>query len=229
MNTKIRSINVLNGGLKGLEVDCLRIEKANDREFENEYSEKRKHPIHMELTNSLTDLRPFFLEILGMDKKEVEDIEVTKITIREDAFLLSGKKKVFDTKTIAVNTPLVDDSDGYKNFDKVMKLIDSIVAETEVHMTGTKQLSDTEILLQFAQSGKKGLDYSIDEIKGLSAEEQKDLCTKILEKMGSIVVHNEDIEVTAEDSNDLLTEAAEKVSGGEEEALVIPGVPRLEA
>ena len=207
---QIRKIKLNDSGLKGLEVSYLHPEEKNNLVWNNEHIEKRKHPIHSELESAILDLRNFALEICGYYISEpgvneknqlISDTSVTEILMSVDAFKISGEMRVIGDKFIKISTPEIESGDGYDHFETVMNIIKKITEETHEYMAGKKMLSNEEFLAKYAKV--KGDDVMVKDFKNMSAKEKRDACTDILQKMGAIVIIDEDAEI--ESINDQLT------------------------
>lgn len=201
---EIKKIKLLSGGFKGAEVTFLRPEQKNGKNFINEVTEKRKHPIHLDMETPFKKLRFYLLDICellrgGEDDAErqyiVAESEVVSIKIDSNSFVISGSKDVVGGKSIKLETPKMEEGDGYGNYDKVMELIESIVSETEQYLAGTKKVSDEEVAVRWITSGKDKSEEA-ERYDSMSAEEKRDYHTKVLEEMyGSVVMHNDDLEM----------------------------------
>jgi hypothetical protein len=214
----------------------MRTDKRKDgREFENLITEKKTMPVHRELEKPFEDLRNFLLDICGyfqvkMKKEEkdaiIADCEVTGIHIGTEHFIITGKYRTMDTKTFALNTPKIDMSDDYEDYTTVMKIVDKILEETGKYMIGEGEVKDLEFLMNYAnKTNKLPEGFSIDDMKGMSNEELKDLATKILEKCGSIVMHNEEVSIGNLTFSEELAVAEKKAE--EKIPLVIEAAPKL--
>jgi hypothetical protein len=213
MNITITKIQLKNSGLKGIEVSYRKNDEVNHRTFNNGHKEECKHPIHLDLEKAFKELRFFLLEICkvinpGMEQDEVEDALadtlIDSVSIDDNAFIIRGELAVNQTpKYIKLETPEIDADDDYHNFDAVLKVIDTIKTETLLHMEGKKKVSDKEYLTRWAEANTNKL--TPEEIEGMSEEELKDFCTKVLEKQGSLVYHADDLETEpeAEETHDL--------------------------
>ena len=201
---QITKIKLKDSGLKGLEVSYVYPQEKDNMIFANEHIEKRKHPIHGELENAVNDLRNFLLEVcnyfpdgLTVQDKDllIEDTRVIEIGIGgADMFKISGDLRVIGDKFVKLGTPKVEAADGYEHFETVQNILKVIVAETHEYMAGKKKLDESAFLMKFA---KKHDDVVlIKEFEGMSNKEKRDKCTEILEKMGGIVLMNEEMDIS---------------------------------
>jgi hypothetical protein len=87
----------------------------------------------------------------------------------------------------------VEAADGYEHFETVLKVITTVVEETHEYMAGKKKLDEAEFLKKFAKL--KNDDVLIKEFKDMSNKEKRDKCTEILEKMGAVVLINDELEI----------------------------------
>lgn len=224
---QITKVKLNNDGLKGMEVTYLFPEEKDNMIWNNEYVSKRKHPIHGDLEAAILDLRNFMLEICGFyvgepDKSQkdylIEDTKIIEISTNPNSFKISGELRVIGDKFIKISTPEVEVSDGYEHYEAVTSIIAKIVEETHEYMAGKKKMSENDFLAKFAKI--KGDDVMIKELKHMSAKEKRDYYTKALEKMGAVVLIDEDSEITEEDAQ--LDIESNIVEAEEVEAEIIP-------
>lgn len=211
----IRAVTLVNGGLKGVKVKYSAIEKKHNREYVNEYVSHKKAPIHTELEKTFNWLKGYLLDICGFGNspEEIEilenDLEMTAVSYCDKGFTLSGKLAVLTgEKFLSITTPLISDSNEYGHFSKVTAILDGIYSETKDYMEGNKVMNDTELIIKFNR-GKEDFDES--ELERMSPAEKKEAATKLLEDMGCIVLHNDDL------NND-----------DDEEEIVVPEPPKKE-
>ena len=195
---KIASVKLNNGGLKGATVVYEKTTRRNSRDFIKTRTENNTECVHGELINLFEGLCNYLLDICcyttnGVERKQlVNELEITGVTYGLKGFVLSGKLRVLGSngkKTVTLNTPLVTEVDEYGEFDEVISILDKIYAETSDYMAGIKTFKDDELLLKF----NKNDDEFKDVFAGLDADAKKKMATEILEKMGSVVMHNEEI------------------------------------
>jgi len=223
--------------LKGLEVTYMHPQEKDNLIWNNEHIEKRKHPIHNDLENSINDLRNFMLELCGYYNETIsvmhkdyliEETKITELVINgSDSFKISGEMRTLGDKFIKISTPDVEVSDGYSHFDTVVKVITKIVEETHEYMAGKKKLDEAEFLKKFAKL--KNDDVLIKEFKDMSNKEKRDKCTEILEKMGAVVLINDELEIDDVDVQlniqEVEVEEVEPVTLEIKEELTIPLTP----
>jgi hypothetical protein len=200
---QITKIRLKDDGLKGLEVTYMYPQEKDNLIWNNEHIEKRKHPIHNELENAINDLRNFALELCGYYNETIsvmhkdyliEESKITEIVINgTTSFKISGEMRTLGDKFIKISTPDIEIADGYEHFETVLKVIDKIVEETHGYMAGKKKLDEAEFLKKFAKL--KNDDVLIKEFKDMTNKEKRDKCTEILEKMGAVVLINEELEI----------------------------------
>jgi hypothetical protein len=199
---QVTKIKLVDGGLKGLEVTYIHPQEKDNMIWSNEHIEKRKHPIHKDLNKVIGDLRNFLLDVCGYYNETtsvmhkdylIEECNVTEVSIGgSDSFKISGELRVRGDKFIKIATPEVEIADGYEHFDTVQNIIKAAVLETHEYMAGKKKLDEADYLKMFAK--RKGDDVLIKEMKDMSKKELKDKCTEMLEKMGAIVLMDEEQE-----------------------------------
>lgn len=209
---KIKAIKLVDSGFKGMEVVYLKNELKDGRTVINEIKEKRRHPIHFGLEVPFKDLRFHLLRICDvlndrMGKEEIDsaiyNCEVLAIEFSDDYFVIKGKKEVFLGKSISLKSPKVEDGDCYEYFGAVNGIIEKIVEETQLYMSGIVKVDNTEVVLRYIGAGKeKGFD--MDSFNALSDEEQKEFTVNLIQnKFGGIVLMGDDVEIAeSADVND---------------------------
>lgn len=223
----IKKISIKGNGFGGLHVTHLVNEKdPKGRLFNNERIDKRKQPIHLGLENKFKELRPFLLDlckVLRGDEEKMDkdflinETDITGLQIVIDTtvddgfgFVLEGSSVILGSKEIKFKTPKIESGDSYYNFDAVQLIIREIVEEVKAYMSGSIVQDDSEILLRWVEKSKdKSVD--IETIKGLSPEEQKEMLTRVLEKMGAVVLFNEDVSVDNVDVSEELDSAQKNI------------------
>lgn len=225
-NIKIASVKLINSGTSGIEIKYQTQGVKNNREFVHEDTTKRKAPIHRELEECFTWLKDHLLDICGYSNaSDYETLktytEVTGITYGEKGFVISGKLSVLDrTKVIALNTPLIESSEAYSDFSKVAAIMDGIYSETKEYMAGEKVMTDEQLILKFNKSNN---DFDPESVKHMTDSEKKEHATKILEDMGSIVIHNDEFDEDDSEETDLteLAKLPEKVPAAPKKSKVV--------
>lgn len=214
---QIRKVTLQASGLKGLIIEGTYESVKDNKIVINNYKDTVKHPITLDLEDKVKDLRFNLLEICGLitDSSRKDEklsllggCEVMSVEFQpeRDYFVIKGMSRVFDTKYIKLTTPKVDNSDGYENYDTVVKIIEAVFYEVDQYAKGLKKISDEELALSFIRHGK---DVSVDEdaFSKMSNDEKADYCQKVLEKLGCLVIRNEEL-----DTEDIdLTEEVEEL------------------
>lgn len=213
-NMKINSVKLINAGSKGLEVKYA-LPNNKDREYKDDtITHKRKAPIHEDLEKTFSWLRGHLLDICGYSmetrEKDIIETEMVSVTYNDNGFVIVGKKNILEgDKTINLVTPLISDPSEYAEFGKVCSILDGIYDETKAYMAGEKTFSDEQFVLKFKSDDE---DFNEEEFKKLSAEEKRDFCTKVLQDLGHLVVHTDEmVEATDEDFEEEATPEYQKV------------------
>jgi hypothetical protein len=217
---KVNKIKILDGGLKGLYIEFFKLEKKGSRVYNNGYKPTLRYPVHLSLESRIKELRVFMLELCrvlhGDEDKMTKDFhiaesEVTEVVIgKEGEITLSGEIISYG-KRAYVTSPAIDGPDGYHNFDALKLVVKELLTEVDVYMEGTAKPSDEEVLIRWVERhNDKGID--IETIKGMSAEEQKETLTKLLEKAGACVMWNDEMQMDEEALSSGLDEISEKVN-----------------
>lgn len=203
-NIEIASVKMLGDGTNGLEIKYKAVGINQNREFIDIITLKKKTPIHKELEDCFSWLKEHVLDICGYDQldQEAYDLaktftDVTGITYGEKGFIITAKMYVLDrTKVISLNTPLITSEEDYDQFNACCKIMDGIYAETKEYMGGNKVMTDEQLIIKF---NKKNEEFDFDSVKAMSPAEKKAEATRILEDMGSIVIHNDEMEADTEE------------------------------
>lgn len=210
---QIRKVTLSSEGLKGLIIEGTLETVKENRIAINGFKDTVKHPIHLDLEEKIRDLRLHALSIAGLitdstPKSEKSSLiggcNVLSFEMSEDYFVIKVESRVFDTKYIKFSTPKVDSSDGYEYFDIVNQLLRDILIEVHAYMKGLKKITDEEITVRYIQQGKSNID--LDAFKEMSNEDKRDYMTAVLEKLGCIVITNEDMDVSTIDITEELLE-----------------------
>lgn len=190
---KINSVKLINGGSKGIEVKYALPNNKDNRSFIDEHTSKKKSPVHSELEETFSWLKEHLLEICGYSKDhrktDLELVSMTSVKYSDKGFILKGERSV-PSGFITLETPLISDDSEYEFFGKVISILNGVYEETKSYMSGDKTFSDTQLVLKFKANDK---DFDAESFKSLSAEEQRDFATSILEQMGSLIIHSEEV------------------------------------
>lgn len=202
-DVRIASVKLIEGGLKGIEVKYEQTEVKGNREFFNEYTSKRKSPVHDELEKTFSWLKEHVLDICGYTDEEEErkelmqNLEMVSVSYGDKGFTLSAKLSVLDNKVVSLTTPLIADGNEYSKFQVISAILDGVYHETKEYMTGGKTMNDTELVLRF---NAKKEDFDAEAFKAMPKEEREALATKILEDAGCIVLGVNDLEEGEEEA-----------------------------
>lgn len=216
---KIKKIKLIGGGFGGAHITTISQEEKNKRVYFKEVTEKIKRPIHLGLENKIKELRPFLLNLCavlrGDEDKMTKDYvimetDITALQIVIDTteeegtgFILEGTKSVLNgNKEVKFKTPKIEAGDGYDDFDAVQLIIKEVVSEVMVYLSGDILVTDSEALIRWYEKKGKG-EKQLEKIKAMTPEEQKQELTKILEGMGSIVIHQSDVSVDEEEEEEV--------------------------
>ncbi len=203
----IRKIATKAGGFKGLEVHYIKMDENKGKIGEVTKTEY-KRPIQLNLENKFRELRYFLLEIAGVldgseDKMQkdyaISDCKVTGIKLESESFALIGEITVLDHKRMKLESPLVNEDDGYANFDAVKGILSAIIEETELYMADKVVIDNNELVVRWVQSGQDK-NVNNDAYSEMSAEEKKAFHIKALEEVfGVMVLDAGDMEEIDED------------------------------
>lgn len=225
MNIKL--VKLRDGGFKGLETHYILDEIKGSRISHTPIKKYPKDPIHKDLENLFKGLRKNLLDICqisaNVDDDQIKflilETEVTGIEFDSDGFILHGRKEVIGNKCVILNTPKIEEIDGYSDYENVLDVIKDIITETKLYLEGEKKVSDEELTQRWIEAGKeKGM--TIETFNNLPLDEQRDFATSILEnKFGSIVLHS-GLDIEDESAN--LIDPKDVFVIGDENETVIP-------
>lgn len=218
---QIRKVALSSEGLKGLVIEGTVETVKENRVAINGFRDTVKHPIHLDLEEKIKDLRFHFLNITGLitdstSKNEksslISGCNILSFEVGEDYFIIKAESRVFDTKYVKFSTPRVDSSDGYEFFEIVNQLLADILIEVHAYMKGLKKITDEEITVRYIQQGRDS-NIDLDAFKEMSNEDKRDYMTSVLEKLGCIVITNEDMDISTVDITEeiLQLEVAEPI------------------
>lgn len=195
----IRKITVQAGGLKGLKLEGTVESVKENKVVINGFADTVRHPIHRELEEKIGELRFFALDICGLiidetPKSEKETLlggcEVISMEFERGILgyiKIKVSSRVFDTKTITLTTPKTDSSDGYKWFETIMSIMDSLLEEVDQYAKGLKKITDEDLMISFIKHGKSK-DLDIEALESMDPEAKADWLQDRLEKMGCMVI-----------------------------------------
>lgn len=194
---RIASVKLVNGGMKGIEVEYLLPSVKLNVVFNDTYKSKRKSPIHSELEDAFTQLKNHLLDVCcyTLEKEEREyllsALEMSGVKYGDKGIVLMGKLSVLaGTGTLDLETPLITGDIMYTDYEKVVAIIESIYAETKEYMDGRKTMSDVQIVARFHA---KDENFDMAAFNKMTKEEQRDFATKVLEEQGHMVLHNDEM------------------------------------
>jgi len=191
----IRKIVTKAGGFKGLEVHYIKMDENKGKIGEVTKTEY-KRPIQLNLENKYRELRYFLLEIAGVldgseEKMEkdyaIADCKVTGVKLESESFVIIGEITVLDHKRMKLETPLVNEDDGYANFEAVKGILQAIVEETELYMNDKVVIDNNELVVRWVQSGQDK-HVSNDAYSNMTPEEKKEFHIKALEEVFGVMV-----------------------------------------
>ena len=195
----IKKITVQTGGLKGLVLEGSVESVKENKVVINGFKDTVRHPIHRELEEKIGELRFFALDICGLiidetPKAEKETLlggcEVISMEFEKGLLgyiKIKVSSRVFDTKTITLTTPKTDSSDGYKWFETIMNIVDSLLEEVDQYAKGLKKITDEDLMISFIKHSKSK-DLDIEALEAMEPEAKADWLQERLEKMGCMVI-----------------------------------------
>lgn len=212
---QIASVKLINGGMKGIEIEYLQPSVKGNVQFFDIYKSKRKAPVHEELEKAFVLTKSHLLDICGytLEAEEREylmnALSITGVKYGEKGIILIGDLFVLGgTRVLKLETPLITDEVEYPDFANLKSIIDNIYSETKEYMDGKKVMSDIQIVARF---NAKNEEFDYGSFTKMSKEEQREIATKILEEQGCMVFHNDEITTELEEAVTAITAEEEKL------------------
>lgn len=194
---KLASVKLVNGGMKGIEVEYILPSIERNVQFNDVYRSKRKAPIHTELEQCFNWLPNYLLDICGysLEKEEraylLNCTSVNKVSYSDKGIILEGTLAVCGgMKELILKTPLIANEVDFPDFGKLISIINGIYSETADYLDGKKVVTDTQLVMRF---NAKNEEFDHESFKRMTVSEQREIATQILEDMGCMVFHNDEI------------------------------------
>lgn len=184
----ITKVKLKSEGDKGIDITYSLPSKKDNATFIDEYTSKRKAPINDSLKESIDKLKSHLCAIYEYQPHKANNIEVESIKYDAKGFVITGDIFVLNQVFAPLETPLIESELIYPKYAEVKEIWEEIVKETKEYMDG-KTASSEQIVIRF---NKANPEFSIEDFKKLSKEEQKIMATKVLEDMGHFVMHSDD-------------------------------------
>lgn len=191
----IASVKLLNGGMKGIEIEYLLPSIKGNIQFFDTYRAKRKAPIHADLEKTFSWAKGHLLDICGytLEKEEREylmsALEITGVKYGEKGIILYGELLVLNgTKVLKLETPLINDEEEYPEFRNLVSIIEGIYSEVNEYLTTNKTMSEANWVIRMNAKNK---DFDAEEFKKMNAEEQREVANALHEKQGCVVERND--------------------------------------
>ena len=223
-------ITLVGHGIKGAIVEYY---EKNNKGLLEPTKKTLRNPTHHEIQKQFKELRVHLLSICGIINPEMDNntaaqhvLETTvhSIELDGDTIIIKGEKLATVDKSISLKTYRLEESDNYEHFEVVKDLVANICLETTDYMTGSKKADDVEAAMQWVQlkgsvnikEDGKTKTLTIDDLKEFSPEKLKDWATKFLESScGSVVMHNEDMDMSGVDVTESVEELKTEFEVGE--------------
>ena len=198
---QIKSVSLLGSGVKGAEVHFLREDRRNEIDFRNEHKARYRYPVPATLRSLFIELEPYAAKLLQL--KKGTEVTVTKVISNEESFQLVADVITVGSKHYVATTPYLDsdDSQEFSDYEAVIKKIKEIYDETESYINNSREekLNYKQMALEFAKvDGKAEKLVDKVEIDSMTEEEQRELCMKILQDQGAVILMPE----TADENSD---------------------------
>ncbi len=190
----IASVKLINSGKKGLLVTYSSPYNCKGATSMDGLKHTRRFPIHLELENAFKSLRTVLLDVCDYSKenreKDIQDTAVNEIIYNNESFSLKGTKTILDSDKTIPLTPKNITAEDYAEYESATTILDLIYTETKAYMAGEKEISDDQLILRFNEGNA---DFDSESFNKLSDIEKRDIATSLLEEMGCIVIHNEEL------------------------------------
>lgn len=186
---RLKGIKFVQQGLKGLIVTYRETEQNNRFEFDDEFSIKKKRPVHADFKKAMQALERDFRLLLGIDERI--GVEIQGVVAGEDEIQIQGLLRLVGGSSTSLNTPVLTEEEGYREWDKLNDRIDKLYNECRSYLTEGKSANAKQFVLDLQTSDpkfleKKGLETA--DIKKMDEEGQYALMKEFLEKKGAIVI-----------------------------------------
>lgn len=234
---KIGGVKLINTGLRGVIITYETVEILDGVSYTSDDDKKSYRPAHRELKDLMKKLVTPLIELCGYPASDAIgahqeiDFEVTGVKASTDSFLISGKLRCWEDKVIALNTPLIKEGDQYESFDDVMKIVDNLYKETELYLSGAKNITKEAIVEDWVRDVKKKSTFKLeDDLTGMDGKELEEMM-KQMEKDCGFSVHMEGGKMVLGDSPEVIQDAKdadaviaskERIEATDEEEMIIP-------
>jgi hypothetical protein len=244
----IGQVKLIDGGLRGIEVMYQTTDIEDGMVYGNELVEKKHRPVTREVKKYMQELKDYFLELCGYNITGPNEdslvplrmcTEVTGVKGGANSFLITGKIRSWEEKTIGLSAPMIKrDVDGFEDFDKVMEIVDKLYAEVSLYMKG-KKVKKEEIIEDYVRQERKqeGFVYqdfeSWDQIEKdkLLKEMEKDLMLNFTEENGELVATaagDNDIDDNVPEIATMPAMSDDKFESDDDDDLLLPAFPVVE-
>ncbi len=190
----IASVKLINSGKKGLLVTYSSPYNCKGTTSMDGLKHTRRFPIHLELENAFKSLRTVLLDVCDYSQenreKDIQDTAVNEIIYNNESFSLKGTKTILDSDKTIPLTPKNITAEDYAEYESATAILDLIYKETKAYMAGEKEISDDQLILRFNEGNAE---FDTESFNKLSDIEKRDIATSLLEEMGHIVIHNEEL------------------------------------
>lgn len=200
----ITGIRVKEGGMKGLEVSFCHQEEKDGKTWNIEDWQDRKMPVGEKLDEVIKAFRWYLMDIYGYDMESVNEADCKIKEVKFDGdIVISGELRVVNgSRTVNLKTCKVDDALEYEKIDELRKLVGQLKEEVALYMEGKSIMNDKQFVMTFYKD-KKG--FGEAEIAGMNEEQIKEHHTAALEKIGSIVIHRQEMSSDVIDNTPTVT------------------------
>jgi hypothetical protein len=215
----IRSIKLVNKGLKGAILEYDDSKSVNDLTFVNGFKERHKAPVPGVLKDEMGRLRYFLLSICGYLEDGMEehfdlersivrkgaegsderfrlmslvgDLELEELKFDGNNFILIGMMSTkIGNKKVKLKSPMIGATDEFEYYDNVKELLESCFAMVKKYAMGDISQNSEQFVLDFYEHKGMSRDESEELLSGMGEQEKKDFMREALEKMGMIVLDN---------------------------------------
>jgi len=189
----ITGIKLKSNGMKGLDVVYNQQHEKDGKIWNATDTSSRKVPVGEDLEKVIKAFRYYLLDIYGYDMGSVNESECIVKSIYFDGDIeINGELKVLNgIRTVPLSAKKISDELEYDKMDELNKLIMQLKGEVEKYMDGKSVMSDSQLVMTFYKGKGK---FDEVEFAGMSDEQKKLEATAILEKMGSLVIHDNEMD-----------------------------------
>lgn len=192
---QLSSAKLRNKGTKGMIISFIKPEQRGNMTFSNEYpGVKFKVPVSPEIRKCLIDMEPAAMDLLCLE--DGTEINVIGVISNEEKIQLMVEVTTNEGGVYPVTTAMVNDTSGYKFFDRLQKQVVKYYDEVAKYVSSSVAIKPAQIILEFQEHGSEKVRESLKDInvEELSKEDALKQACDLLEKAGCLVLKPDEVE-----------------------------------